>query len=140
MIGTGNDTPASLVRWLDEGSDYCIRVALGPGGSYFAWDSKRIRWEGIPNDLQKSIQSWFGPTGWVAGPPKIVCLGYAESYFALSEYGAAAWRGPPDSKIEEEFDELGNLHAAETFSFSDLEVRFSHARQTLTLAEHAPST
>jgi hypothetical protein len=117
------------VKWLDDGTDHYVRVTLGPGESYFAWDRQRIRWEGIPNALQSSIQSWFGPTGWVAGPPRIVCLGYDESYFAVSEYGAAAWRGSPDSQIERQFNRLGTFHADGTFDFGDLQVSLLYIRR-----------
>jgi hypothetical protein len=123
IAGTGDDTPRSLVQWLKDGTDQHVRVALGPDNSFFAWDSKRVRWEGIPNNLQESIQGWLGPAGWISGPPRIVCLGCNGAYFALSEYGAAAWKSPgAESPIDKTWKELKAQNAAGTFKFSDLDV------------------
>ncbi len=86
--------PQILIDWINEGYDRHIRVSLGPNGSFFAWTSSRVRWHNIPDGLQKSIQSWLSPTGWSSGPPRIVSLGPQGCYFALSEYGFAAWSFP----------------------------------------------
>ena len=83
-------TPPGLIEFIGEGYDEQFRASLGPNRSYFAWTSKRIRWQGIPAGLEKRVQSWLSPSGWKAGPPRIVALGPEGSYFALSEYGACA--------------------------------------------------
>jgi hypothetical protein len=89
----GDGLPKALVSWLVDTKsvlkrDRHLRVALGPEDSFFAWDSKSIRWSNIPPEFEEEIQEWLSPTGWLKGPPRIVALGGNNTYFALSEYGS----------------------------------------------------
>jgi hypothetical protein len=99
------------------------RFALGPNESFIIWDHRKIRWHGIPDGLQEVIQDWLGPAGWTDGPPRIVTMGTRGSYFAISEYGAAAWL-IPDSLPEtaKVWKKLKDAHAEGAFKYSDLEV------------------
>ncbi|KAF2111107.1 hypothetical protein BDV96DRAFT_690527 [Lophiotrema nucula] len=75
-----------------------IRVFLGPlarfnavtnwlQDSFIAWDAAFIRWQGLPPELEECLQGWLTPSGWRAGPPRIVTWGPKEAFFAMSEYG-----------------------------------------------------
>jgi hypothetical protein len=124
MQGTGDDTSIALNEWLDENPvDEHVRVTLGPNGSFFIWDSKHIGWHGIPDGLQKAIQGWLGPTGWIQGPPRIVTLGSKGSYFALSEYGSVAFSIDDDLKpATAAFSKLKDEISRGSFTYADLEV------------------
>jgi hypothetical protein len=104
-------------------TDIQLRVTLGPNGSFFAWDSKRVRWQNIPPGLEKAVQGWLGPAGWNSGPPRIVTLGASGSYFAISEYGAAAWNVPGElTGLHKAWEELEKEFANGNFKWADLEV------------------
>lgn len=121
----GDGISKILRDWLKEnGVNEHTRYSLGPDGSFFLWDHKRIRWHGIPEGLQDAIQGWLGPAGWTEGPPRIVTMGSKGSYFAISEYGSAAWL-VPDSIPEtaKVWKTLKDDYANGTFKYSDLEVR-----------------
>lgn len=98
-------------------------MSLGPEGSFFIWDSKHIGWHGIPHGLEKAIQGWLSPTGWTEGPPRIVTLGTKGTYFALSEYGSAAFSVDDSLKpAAKAFNKLKAEVANGSFAYSDLEV------------------
>ena len=113
-----------LRTWLTEnGVNEHTRYSLGPNGSFFIWDNRRIRWHGIPDSLQNAVQSWLGPAGWTVGPPRIVTLGLNGSYFAISEYGSAAWFIPDClPKTAKLWNRLKDAYANGTFKYSELEV------------------
>ena len=126
--GVGDDTSTALKEWLAKNPvDEHVRVTLGPDGSFFIWDSKHIGWHGIPDGLQKAIQSWLGPTGWIKGPPRIVTLGPKGSYFALSEYGSVAFSVDNSLKpASAAFSKLKDEVARGSFAYDDLEVSKRH--------------
>jgi len=128
LQGIGDDIPPTLREWLRESSSYCrhTRVSLGPDNSFIAWDSKRIRWENIPNGLETTIQSWLSPTGWAAGPPRIISLGANGAWFALSQYGSVAYSIPASlPNTHEGFTKLEEKVKKQEMKWSDLEVRSS---------------
>lgn len=98
--------PKALVLWLADTEknelkrDEHLRVALGPDDSFFAWDSKSIRWSNIPSEFEEEIQEWLSPTGWLKGPPRIVALGGNGAYFALSEYGTLCMSSSTPSGLQ----------------------------------------
>ncbi|KAF2637588.1 hypothetical protein P280DRAFT_109466 [Massarina eburnea CBS 473.64] len=69
-----------------------LRTFLGPSGSYIVWDASSIRWAFLPATLEDTLQSWLTPSGWKAGPPRIVTWGEEDAFFAMSEYGDVAYR------------------------------------------------
>jgi hypothetical protein len=122
LQGWGDDCPTQLKEWLKQGTDETMRVSLGPGGSFFAWDSKRIIWDKIPSGLQSSILEWLSPSGWSSGPPRIVTLGARDSYFAMSEYGASSWSIDPKLKANASFLDMKAKVAKGEMAYQDLEV------------------
>ncbi|KAF1976194.1 hypothetical protein BU23DRAFT_42747 [Bimuria novae-zelandiae CBS 107.79] len=77
-----------------------LRVFLGQEGSYIAWDPTFVRWAGLPDRLEDTLQSWLTPAGWRAGPPRMVSWGPADAFFAMSEYGDVAYRLGPRAPDE----------------------------------------
>lgn len=79
-----------------------------------------MRWDCLPETLEETIQDWLSPSGWKVGPPRIVTLGCEDSWFALSEYGKAAWYIPDQF---ESLQETWNEWQAEGFDRVDFAVR-----------------
>ncbi|OCK86045.1 hypothetical protein K432DRAFT_377144 [Lepidopterella palustris CBS 459.81] len=120
-IGTGS--PPALKTYLTNPKthkSFCdphLRVVFGPHSSFFAWCRTSIRWSNIPVSLEETVQSWLSPTGWKVGPPRMVALGADDAWFALSEYGAAAWDIPDGN---ESLAETWNEWESEGFDWGDL--------------------
>jgi hypothetical protein len=120
----GDNAPPAMIEWLKENEmDEHVRCTLGPNESFFIWDSKSIMWQNIPRGLEQAVLSWLGPAGWTNGPPRIVTLGAKGSYFALSEYGAAAWQVDPGLKnANRAFLKMEEEVTTKQRKYSDLEV------------------
>ncbi|KAF2676406.1 hypothetical protein K458DRAFT_379961 [Lentithecium fluviatile CBS 122367] len=80
-----------------------FRSFLGPDGSFIAWDPTLIRWANLPPSLEDSIQAWLTPSGWKAGPPRMVSWGEQDAFFALSEYGDVVYRLGPRGQEDGEW-------------------------------------
>ncbi|KAL9130494.1 MAG: hypothetical protein Q9217_001314 [Psora testacea] len=122
----GEGLPSALKAWLlDDDGKYVrdgmdTKVILGPDDSFFAWDPSSIRWSNIPEGLEKAVQSWLSPTGWVSGPPRIVALGCYGSFFALSQLGAYAYSVP--ASLQKTCSHFNACGKDTTFSWSGLEL------------------
>jgi len=69
-----------------------FRAFLGHQDSFIAWDPTFIRWANLPASLEDAIQAWLTPSGWKAGPPRMVSWGEHDAFFAMSEYGDVVYR------------------------------------------------
>ncbi|KAF2743468.1 hypothetical protein M011DRAFT_471405 [Sporormia fimetaria CBS 119925] len=89
----GADIPWELEECLKEVvPSPNIYAFLGPRDSFIAWSPKFIRWAGVPSGVEACLQSWLTPSGWKAGPPRMVVWSRRGAYFALSEYGEVEYR------------------------------------------------
>ena len=109
------DAAGKLVRDLER-----LKVAFGPGDSFFAWDGESMRWGSLPAGLETSLQSWLSPAGWKAGPPRMVALGVEGSYFVMSEYGSVAYQ--LSGKMKSFNEDISSLEAKKDFAWSSIEV------------------
>ncbi|KAL1594322.1 Phosphatidylglycerol/phosphatidylinositol transfer protein [Paraconiothyrium brasiliense] len=92
-LAWGASIPTRLERVFSKLSpSQHLRVFLGPSSSYIAWDPTFIRWSSLPASLEDTLQSWLTPSGWRAGPPRMVTWGPDDAFFAMSEYGDVAYR------------------------------------------------
>ncbi|KAF2443195.1 hypothetical protein P171DRAFT_391327 [Karstenula rhodostoma CBS 690.94] len=92
-LAWGASVPARLQKVLSKlAPSQHLRVFLGPSDSYIAWDPTFIRWSNLPMSLEDTLQSWLTPSGWRAGPPRMVSWGPVDAFFAMSEYGDVAYR------------------------------------------------
>jgi hypothetical protein len=87
-----------------------------------AWDPTFLRWVGLPPGLEACLHSWLTPSGWKAGPPRIMTWASKSVWFAVSEYGDVQYRtgsGNTWPLLEETIDEWD---AEAGFSWSQLAV------------------
>lgn len=94
----GSRCPQQLIWWLNRKwsnglaeRDKELRVTLGPGSSFIAWDTWRIRWHALPSLMESRIQNMLTPNGWRNGPPVIAALGCHESWVVLFQQLRLCW-------------------------------------------------
>ncbi|KAF2275751.1 uncharacterized protein EI97DRAFT_450918 [Westerdykella ornata] len=97
-----------------------IYVYLGPKESFIAWGPSFIRWTALPSGLEASLQGWLTPSGWRAGPPRIVTWGRKGAYFALSEYGEVKYRTGSGDSWRTFKETVEEWEAEAGFSWNDL--------------------
>ena len=121
----GHRLPKVLLNWLQDSDarDYTsMTVILGPGRSFFAWDTKTIRWSQLPEGLELTIQRWLSPNGWKVGAPRIIALGCDGAYFALSENGEMVFYEPGSwPKLRKAMDKLDEVTKVD---WKDVKARY----------------
>lgn len=97
-----------------------LRVFLGPDDSFIIWHPELIRWANLPPSLEDAIQSWLTPSGWRAGPPRMVTWGPDGAFFAMSEYGDVVYRLGDGDYWEIYKETIEEWKAEKGFLWSDL--------------------
>lgn len=120
--------PQVLVPWLKDTKGMLLRnlahikVVFGEqDDSFIAWDLTSVIWTNIPQGLEKGIESWLHPAGWLFGPPRVIALGCGGSYFVLSLFGAYSYYISPE--LRETNKVFQSLNSTEGFVWSNIEVR-----------------
>ena len=110
-----------------------VRVVLGPGESFVAWDVDAIRWSDVPKGLESALQSWLTPSGWDSGPPRLIALGHGGAFFALSEFGAYQWSMPSTASWSTGSKFFQTIEDSEDYSWTKIKVR---DRPTIQICEN----
>jgi len=114
MMLTRSGLPDSLDKWLvpvagkgvsakrDLGS---LNVALGPNGSFFAFDKNGAFWSGLPDALEKAIAGKRDAKGnFKSGEyPQSIALGADDTYVLTTVGGGFAWTLTDGNKALKEF-------------------------------------
>jgi hypothetical protein len=83
------DDKGVLVRELDS-----LQITLGPyNNSYFATDSKHLKWANLPDQLNEAIKNNRTSDGlWKAQCcPRLMALGAAGDYIMITEGNGGSW-------------------------------------------------
>jgi hypothetical protein len=121
FVKVHENVPSKFMKWLCDSTgrvkrDATARVAFGPNKSFFAWDSQSYRWSKIPTDLDEMIQAYLSPTGWRYGAPKLVTLGYKDTWAIIFSSGIIAHSANIPPKLYEWISQSNVRFAAEDTS------------------------
>lgn len=81
-----------------------LKIVLGPGGSYVAWNRAFVTWKDVPRGLEIWLkrESDIETYKWKVRPARIITFGCHGAYFALQESNGSAknssycWNAPVD--------------------------------------------
>jgi len=135
----GKAVPTNLVNWLLNPTTkklrrnaQQLRVVLGPGQSFVAWDPKSYRWS-----IPEALQNWLIAHDCQKNSPKAITLGYSGDYFVINKSGSYSYRSSALKHYENARHSWKTIHYI-TFSASEAKQCVIVFDDTLTVGSPDP--